>query len=108
MKDKKASENKKQITAEKEYSNGFKDEVKIVQVDLTVAKNVQFNRDDEGKLVIHLVVDGEVVIPKLKESSNDQSPPKRTIKQKTRRGFIQQWKRKPKHRLRKTKERYQD
>ena len=76
-KDKKASEKKKQAPVESEDSNDSLDDVTLVQADFSKAKNIQFNRDDEGKLVIYLVVNGEVVIPELKESSNEQESTKK-------------------------------
>lgn len=43
-----------------------------IVADFNKAKHVQFNRDNDGKVVIYLVVDGEVVVPEAKVESEDQ------------------------------------
>jgi superfamily II DNA/RNA helicase len=43
-----------------------------IEADFNKAKHVQFNRDNDGKVVIYLVVDGEVVVPEAKDESEDQ------------------------------------
>jgi len=43
-----------------------------IEADFNKSKHIQFNRDKDGKLVIYLVVDGEVVVPEVKDESNDQ------------------------------------
>jgi ATP-dependent RNA helicase RhlE len=48
-----------------------------IEADFTKAKHVQFSRDGEGKIIIYLVVDGEVVIPTAKDESNDQDTPEK-------------------------------
>jgi len=40
-----------------------------IEADFNKAKHVQFSRDKDGKVVIYLVVDGEVVEPKAKDES---------------------------------------
>ena len=42
-----------------------------IEADFNNAKHVQFNRDKDGRVVIYLVVDGEVVVPEAKDKSND-------------------------------------
>ena len=43
-----------------------------IEADFNKAKHVQFNRGKDGKIVIYLVVDGEVVVPEAKDESEDQ------------------------------------
>ena len=43
-----------------------------IEADFNKAKHVQFNRDNDGKVVIYLVVDGEVIVPEAKDESEDQ------------------------------------
>jgi len=43
-----------------------------IEADFNKAKHVQINRDKEGKVVIYLVVDGEVVVPKSKDESDEE------------------------------------
>ena len=43
-----------------------------IEADFNNAKHVQFNRGKDGKVVIYLVVDGEVVVPEAKDESDDQ------------------------------------
>jgi len=43
-----------------------------IEADFNKAKHVQINRDKDGKVVIYLVVDGEVVVPKAKDESDEE------------------------------------
>ena len=43
-----------------------------IEADFNKAKHVQINRDKDGKVVIYLVVDGEVVVPKAKDESEEE------------------------------------
>ena len=43
-----------------------------IEADFNKAKHIQFNRDKDGKVIIYLVVDGEVVVPEAKDESEDQ------------------------------------
>lgn len=43
-----------------------------IEADFNKAKHVQINRDKDGKVVIYLVVDGEVVVPKSKDESDEE------------------------------------
>lgn len=43
-----------------------------IEADFNKAKYVQINRDKDGKVVIYLVVDGEVVVPKSKDESDEE------------------------------------
>lgn len=43
-----------------------------IEADFNKAKHIQFNRDKDGKVIIYLVVDGEVVVPEAKDESIDQ------------------------------------
>ena len=43
-----------------------------IEADFNKAKHVQINRDKDGKVVIYLVVDGEVVVPKVKDESEEE------------------------------------
>jgi len=43
-----------------------------IEADFNKAKHVQINRDKNGKVVIYLVVDGEVVVPKAKDESDEE------------------------------------
>ena len=43
-----------------------------IEADFNKAKHVQFKRGKDGKVVIYLVVDGEVVVPEAKDESEDQ------------------------------------
>lgn len=43
-----------------------------IEADFKKVKHIQFNRVKDGKIVIYLVVDGEVVVPEAQDESEDQ------------------------------------
>mgnify|MGYP001224898134 CR=1 FL=1 len=42
------------------------------EADYSKARNIKFSRDTQGKLVIYLIVDGQVIIPKAGNESSEQ------------------------------------
>ena len=72
------NEAKKQVPESNEESLNVPDkgetaeEREPIEADFNKAKHVQFNRGKDGKIVIYLVVDGEVVVPEAKDESEDQ------------------------------------
>tara|TARA_B100000989_G_scaffold298308_1_gene287018 strand:- start:9904 stop:11664 length:1761 start_codon:yes stop_codon:yes gene_type:complete len=43
-----------------------------IEADYSKARNVKFSRDTQGRLVINLIVDGEIIIPKASNESSEQ------------------------------------
>lgn len=43
-----------------------------IEADYSKARNVKFSRDTQGRLVINLIIDGELIIPKASNESSEQ------------------------------------